>query len=76
MKCKSLVPTNDLLKKEENQPMEKRKRQNLLLILAIAILLIGAIVQVYFMVTAGQKSGAQQVMESPATESTTPAQQQ
>lgn len=44
--------------------MEKRKRHNLLLALAIIILLIGALVQVYLMVTQGEKSGAEEAAES------------
>ena len=39
--------------------MDKRQRHNLLLILAMAIFLIGVIVQVYLMVTEGQKAEPQ-----------------
>ncbi|MGD8571272.1 MAG: hypothetical protein PVG89_13505 [Gammaproteobacteria bacterium] len=55
--------------------MEKRKRHNLLLILAVVILLVGALVQVYLMVSQGEKQGADGAMESAPMESTTPSQQ-
>lgn len=44
--------------------MEKRKRHNLLLLLAVAILLIGALVQVYFIITAGEKPAAYEPPDS------------
>lgn len=48
--------------------MDKRQRHNLLLILAAGILLIGVIVQVYFILTAGEKSGAPQATQGISQE--------
>jgi flagellar basal body-associated protein FliL len=44
--------------------MEKRKHDNLLLIAAVIILLIGALVQVYLIVTAKQEPAAETSSET------------
>lgn len=51
--------------------MEKRKKHNMLLILAVIVLLVGALVQVYLMVSQGEKEGAEQAMESQSEQSQT-----
>jgi flagellar basal body-associated protein FliL len=44
--------------------MDKRQRHNILLVLAVVVLLIGVIVQVYMMVSSGQKAEEQTPMPS------------
>lgn len=48
--------------------MDKRKRHNLLLALAIAILVLGALSQLYLMVNQGESSGTQQSVEKEAAQ--------